>query len=98
MKIEYIFLPEITSLVKEFRISNSLILNLDQTPLKYVPAGNEAMTKKRSSDVTVERSNDKRYVTGTFAISFEGVFLPLHLIYAGKTVQSLTRYKLPKEL
>ena len=33
----------------------------------------------------------------TFAISVEGEFLPIHLIYAGKTVQSFPRYKFPKE-
>ena len=32
-----------------------------------------------------------------FPISVEGDFLPILLIYAGKTVQSLPRYKFPKE-
>ena len=96
-EIEYIFLHEIVSLVEEFHIPNSLILNLDQTPLKYVPVGDETMAEKGSNDVTVEGTNDKRCITGTFAISVEGEFLPIHLIYAGKTVQSLPRYKFPKE-
>ena len=47
-EIEYIFLHEIVSLVEEFHIPNSLILNLDQTPLKYVPVGDETMAKKGS--------------------------------------------------
>ena len=55
------------------------------------------MTEKGSNDVTVEGSNDKRCITGTFIISAEGEFLPIHLIYVGKTVQSLPRYKFPKE-
>ena len=96
-EIVYIFLHNIVSLVEEFHIPNSLTLNLDQTPLKYVPVGDETMFKKRSNDVTVEGSNDKRCIAGTFAISVEGEILPIDLIYAGKTVQSLLRYKLPKE-
>ena len=55
------------------------------------------MAEKGSNDVTVEGSNGKRCITETFAISLEGEFLPVHLIYAGKTVQSLPRYKFPKE-
>ena len=89
-EIEYIFVHEIVSLVEEFHFPNSLILNLDQTPLKYVPVGDEAMAEKGSNYVTVEGSNDKR------CISVEGEFLPIHLMDAGKIVQSLPRYKFPK--
>ena len=96
-EIEYIFLHEIVSLVEEFHIPNSLILNLDQTPLKYVPVRDETMAEEGSNDVTVEGNSDKRCITETFAISAEGEFLPIHLIYAGKTVQSLPRNKFAKE-
>ena len=87
-KIKYIFLHEIVSLVEEFHIPNSLILNLDQTPQKYVPVGDETMAEKGSNDVTAEGNNDKRCTTGTFAIPIEGTLLRIHLIYTGKTVQT----------
>ena len=95
-KIEYKFLHEIVSLVEEFHIPNSLILNLDQTPLKYVPVGDETMTEKGSNEVTVEESNDKRCITGTFAILVEGEFLPTHLIYVGKRFKAYRDTNLDK--
>ena len=52
-EIENIFLHKILSLVEEFHIPNSLILNLDQIPLKYVPVRGETMAEKGSNDVTV---------------------------------------------
>ena len=38
---------------------------------------------------------DKRSITATFAISFNGTFLPMQLIYGGKTTQSLPKFKIP---
>ena len=46
-EIEYIFLHKIVSLVEEFYIPSSLILNLDQTPLKHVPVGDETGKRKQ---------------------------------------------------
>ena len=34
--------------------------------------------------------------TGTFVITMEGGFLPVQLIYGGKTKQSLPRFKFPE--
>ena len=42
-EIEYLFLHDIVDTVKKYKIPLSLILNLDQTTLKYVPIGNETI-------------------------------------------------------
>ena len=42
-EIEYLFLHDIVDTVEKYKIPLSLILNLDQIPLKYVPIGNETM-------------------------------------------------------
>ena len=60
-------------------------MNLDQTPLKYVPVSNHTMAKKGVKSVSVAGSSDKRCITGTFVITLEGDFLPLQLMYSGKT-------------
>ena len=88
-EIEYLFLNYIVDTVERYKIPLSLMLNLGQTPLKYVPVGNEKM----ALCVTIERSSYKRCITGTIAITTLGEFLPTHLIYKGKTVQSLPRLK-----
>ena len=39
-EIEYLFLHDVADTVEKYEIPLSLILNLDQMPLKYVPVGN----------------------------------------------------------
>lgn len=96
-EIEYLFFHEIVSYLEEYKIPESLVLNLDQTPLKYVPVSNETMAKRGSTSVTIEGSSYKRMITGTFAITLCGKFLPMQLIYGGKTDRSLPRVAFPKE-
>ena len=45
----------------------------------------------------MEGGSDKRCITGTFSITFSNKLLPVQLIYDGKTVQSLPRFKFPQE-
>ena len=61
-----------------------------------IPVGNETLAPKGETSVTIEGSSDKRSITGTFAISSHGDFLPMQLIYGGKTSQSLPRYRFSK--
>ena len=96
-EIEFLFYYDIVSYVEKYDIPHSLILNLDQTPLKYVPVSQDAMAARGATSVTIEGSNDKRMITGTFAIMLSGKFLPVQLIYAGKTMQSVPKVSFPKE-
>ena len=75
-EIEYLFLHDIVDTVEKYEIP--LSLNLDQTPLKYVPVDNETMALSGSQSVTIEGSSDKRCITGTFTIAMHGEFLPVH--------------------
>ena len=94
-EIEYVFLYEIVNRVEKHEIPKSLIINLDQTPVKLVQCGNNTLAKKNSSKVTIAGSADKRSITATFAVTLAGTFLPMQLIYGGKTEKSLPRYKFP---
>ena len=76
---------------KKFEIPSSLILNLDQTPLKYALVGNMTMAEKGSKSVVIDGVEDKLMFTGTFAITLSGKFLPIQLIYGGKTKQSIPK-------
>ena len=96
-EIEYLFLHDIVSKVEEYNIPTSLIVNIDQTSIKYVSVGSESLAEKGVENVTIEGSADKRTITGTFGLSKSGVFLPMQLIYGGKTTQSIPKFKFPKE-
>ena len=65
-EIEFLFLHEIVSIIEKHKIPPALIINIDQTPLKYVPVGNETLAPKGETSVMIEGSADKRSITGTF--------------------------------
>jgi len=94
---ELLFLHSIVKTVEKYQIPHSLIINLDQTPLKYIPAMNHTMAKQNSKNVAIAGSSDKRSITGTFTVTLDGRFLPMQLIYGGKTKQSLPRFEFPKD-
>lgn len=96
-ELEYLFHYEIATAVETQNIPYSMIINIDQTPLRYVSVGNYTLIDKGAKSVTIEGNNDKRTITGTFGISLSGNFLPIQLIYGGKTNQSLPRFKFPAE-
>ena len=79
--------------VEIFHIPLSLVLNLDQTNRKYISVGKTAMAKKDSNSVSISGLSSKRSMTTTFTITLNGKFLPMQLMYKGKTNQ-----KLPKKI
>ena len=85
-EIELVFLHQLVSKVEMYGIPPSLIINIDQTPSKYVSSSRTIMAKKNSKQVAI---------TATFAVRLDGKFLPMQLIYGGKTKQSLPRFKFP---
>ena len=92
-EIKLLFHHDIASKVENFSITHSLIVNLDQTPTKYVPVGRTTLAKKNTKTVPIKGSSDKRTITATFAISLQGDFMSVQLIYGGKTRKCLPRFK-----
>ena len=54
------------------------------------------MALSGANGATIEGSSDKCCITGTFAITMHGKFLPMHPILKGKIAQSLPRFKFSK--
>ena len=52
-------------------------MNWDQTALKIVPVNSLTMEKNGSKRVELIAIDDKRQITGVFACSLTGTFLPL---------------------
>lgn len=90
------FMHQLVNQIEKYNIPPSLIINFDQTPSKYVPVAPTTMAKKGSSTVPISGVHDKRSITATFAITLSGIFLPMQLIYSGKTNQSLPKIEFPK--
>ena len=94
-KVELLYLHDIVLIVKYHDIPSHLVMNLDQTSLKYVPAMNHTTAKKNSSSVSIIWSSDKRSITGTFIVTLDGQFLLMQLIYGRKTLKSLPNLEFP---
>ena len=76
---------DIASLIFHHKIPEALIFNMDQTPLGLTSASKVSFAPRGSTTVPISNIDDKRMITGTFCISLKGDFLPIQLIYAGKT-------------
>ena len=91
------YLHDIVHAVVSHNIPDELIINVDQTPSKYVPTADVTMAEKNSKHVARKGANDKRGITATLAESFSGEILPMQLIYKGKTNRSLPSVEFPAD-
>ena len=79
------FLHDIIDIVHMEDIPPELIINWDQTGLNLVPTSNWTMAQKGQKRVSIKGLRDKRMITGVFCGSLVGEFLPMQVIYGGKT-------------
>ena len=94
-EIELLFMHKVVKKVEKHDILHSLILNADQTPSKYVPSARYTLAQKNSKEVPIAGGADKRAITATFVETLDSKFLPIQLIYGGKTKQSFPKSKFP---
>ena len=79
------FLNDIAAVVGMEEITPELVLNYDQTGIHLVPVSAWTMDKMGSKRVEIAGVNDKHQITAVFCGSAAGDFLPLQLVYKGKT-------------
>lgn len=91
------FLEDVVTTVQMEEIPPELIMNWDQTGIKLVPASSYTMEQRGSKRVEIGGEGDKRQITAIFCGTLYGDFLPLQLIYKGKTPRCHPRYKFPAD-
>lgn len=96
-EVGFAFYKQVSEIVHAHNIPPKLIINIDQTPLPYVLISKYTMNKKGEKKVPILGTDDYRQITGTFSVAMDGSFLPIQLIYKGKTSRSQPKYKFPKE-
>ena len=89
------FLTDVSTTVAMEEIPGELVLNWDQTGIKLVPSTTWTMERRGERRVEMAGINDKRLITAVFCGSATGDFLPIQLIYKGKTARCHPRYKFP---
>ena len=94
---EFLFLHQIVDLLKENNIPPSLIMNFDkQTSLKYAPVTSQTIAEKGSKHIEISGMTHRKSLTATLGMTFFNCFLPIQLIYRGKTAQDIPRTKFPE--
>ena len=88
---------QIIKFVEEHDIPSSLVMNFDQTPLKYAPISSQTLANRGSKHVCISGPTYRKSLTATFGISLGNKFFLIQLIYGGKTWQSLPKVNFPKE-
>ena len=78
------FYSDINEIIQAHEIPHDMVTNIDQTSLSFVLISKYTLAKKGSSRVSVPGTSDYRQITGTFAVTMAGSFLPTQLIYQGK--------------
>lgn len=81
--------PEFLLYYIEVKITHTLVLNLDEILLNYIPLSKETIAKCSFWSVTIKASDDKRMIARIFAITLSETFLPMQLIYGRKISQGL---------
>ena len=77
------------------QIPPELILNWDQTGIKIVPCSTWTMDKSGSKRVEMIGVYDTRQITAVFCGTLLGDFLPVQLIYKGKTPRCHPHFTFP---
>ena len=96
-KLKKQFLSDVCSTVVMEDIPEELIVNWDQTGLKYVPASNWTFADKGSKRVEIAGLDDKRQLTVLLSCTMKGKLLPTQIIYAGKTPACLPKADYPSD-
>ena len=91
------FLQDVVTTVEMEEIPPELILNWDQTGLKIVSSNTWTMEEQGSKRVDVAGANDKRQITAVFCGSLVGDFLPVQVIYQGKTPRRHPKFEFPPD-
>ena len=82
------FQRDIKTLQQQYDIPDKLILNYDHTPLWYVCAPNHTLHTRGEANIPLIGKGKKKQRTGTFTVTKSGDFLPMQIIYQGKTIHS----------
>lgn len=81
------YLKKIKRSVKDGKIPPELVINMDQTGIKVIPASEWTQEERGSARVEVAGIGDKRQITVTLAGTLSGRLLPFQVLYEGKTAR-----------
>ena len=94
LKVQFLTDIETVSMLED--IPKDLVINWDQTAVKFVPVSNWTQEVKGTKRVEIAGTDDKRQITATLTVTASGEMLPAQIIYGGKTPACLPSVEFPK--
>lgn len=91
------FVQDVKGVVTMEDIPSQLIINWDQTGIHYVPMSEWTTEKRGTKRVAITGISDKRQITAVFGGTSSGDFLPIQLVYQGKTKKCLPPVTFPAD-
>ena len=90
-----VYLRQMVGMVQAHQIPAELLINWDQTGISLLPASDWTLEEKGCRHVKIASCGDKRQITATFAVSMAGYFLPMQLLFEGKTERVHPHHQFP---
>ena len=91
------FLNAVAEAVIMEEIPAELVLNWDHTGFKLIPSSVWTMERKGEKWVEIVGVNDKRQITAVICGTILGEFLPVQLIYQGKSNHCHPKFSFPPD-
>ena len=91
------YLSDIKAVIEMEEVPPALVINWDQTGINYVPVSAWTMAKEGSKRVEICGIDDKRQITGVYGCSMAADFLPIQLVYEGKTPRCIPSFNFPPD-
>jgi hypothetical protein len=76
----------------------SLVLEMDETGIPWCPAQNYTYAPKGQKKIVIPGQCDKRSSSGTIIVTQSGQFLPLQVIWEGKSNRSIPKSNYPNTI
>ncbi len=77
------------------KIPPEMVFNWDQTAIQLVPTGQWTMNRAKEKVIPIANSDDKRQITAVVAATMTGEYLPVQLVFKGKTPRSHPKVEVP---
>ena len=96
-EVKTTFLRQVGHFAKAHSVPADLLINWDQTGINVAPSSNYTMEERGAGRVEIAGYGDRRMITATFAATSSGKFLPMKILYGGKTDRCHPKHQFPSE-
>lgn len=92
-----VYISQINACIEMESIPKQLVINWDQTGINLIPSSSWTMEKEGTRRVEIQGYGTKSQVTAVFAGTLSGDFLPIQMVYKGKTTRCHPKFTFPSD-